>query len=62
MVGRDPDVPEDLDCPVTIVGDCALGSPSVKPLRDRLLLRGKLNAVYACPPMEFRIRAAEMLD
>jgi len=23
---------------------------------------GKLNALYACPPMEFRIRAAEMLD
>jgi hypothetical protein len=44
------------------LGDCALASTSVKPLRDRLLLRGKLNALYACPPMEFRIRAAEMLD
>ena len=62
VVGRDPEAPEDLDCPVAIVGDCALESPSVKPLRDRLLLRGKLNTVYACPPMEFRIRAAEMLD
>jgi len=62
VVGRDPEAPEDLDCPVAIVGDCALASPSVKPLRDRLLLRGKLNTVYACPPMEFRIRAAEMLD
>ena len=62
VVGRDPEAPEDLDCPAVILGDCALGSPSVKPLRDRLLLRGKLNAVYACPPMEFRIRAAEMLD
>ena len=62
VVGRDPEAPEDLDCPVAILGDCALASPSVKPLRDRLLLRGKLNAVYACPPMEFRIRAAEMLD
>ncbi len=62
IVGRDPDVPDDLACPVAIVGDCALASESVKPLRDRLLLRGKLNAVYACPPMEFRIRAADMLD
>ena len=62
VVGRDPDVPEDLACPVAILGDCALASESVKPLRDRLLLRSKLNAVYACPPMEFRVRAAEMLD
>jgi len=62
IVGRDPDVPDGLACPVAIVGDCALASESVKPLRDRLLLRGKLNAVYACPPMEFRIRAADMLD
>jgi len=62
VVGRDPEAPEDLDCPVAILGDCALGSASVKPLRDRLLLRGKLKTVYACPPMEFRIRAAEMLD
>jgi hypothetical protein len=23
---------------------------------------GKLNAVYACPPMAFRMQAAEMLD
>jgi uncharacterized protein (DUF362 family) len=62
VVGKDPDVPGDLACPVAILGDCALGSESVKPLRDRLLLRGKLNAIYACPPMEFRIRAADMLD
>ncbi len=62
VVGRDPEAPEDLACPVAILGDCAVGSESVRPLRDRLLLRGKLNAVYACPPMEFRIRAAEMLD
>ena len=62
VVGKDPDVPDDLACPVAILGDCALASPSVKPLRDKLLLRGKLNTVYSCPPMEFRIRAAEMLD
>jgi uncharacterized protein (DUF362 family) len=62
VVGSDPDVPEDLDCPVAILGDCALESSSVKPLRDRLLLRGALNTVHACPPMEFRVRAADMLD
>ena len=62
VVGKDPVVPEDIDCPVVILGDCALGSPSVKPLRDRLLLRGKLNTVYSCPPMEFRIRSVDMLD
>ncbi len=62
VVGRDPDVPDDLSCPVAVLGDCALASESVKPLRDRLLLRGKLNTVYACPPMEFRIRATDMLD
>jgi len=62
VVGKDPAVPEDIDCPVAILGDCALASPSVKPLRDRLLLRGKLNTVYSCPPMEFRIRSVDMLD
>jgi uncharacterized protein (DUF362 family) len=62
VVGKDPDVPDDIACPVAILGDCALASPSVKPLRDRLLLRGALNAMYACPPMEFRIRAVDMLD
>jgi uncharacterized protein (DUF362 family) len=62
VVGRNPEVPEDLPDPVVILGDCALESPSVKPLRDRLLLRGTLHACYACPPMEFRIQAVEMLD
>jgi hypothetical protein len=62
VVGKDPDVPEDLACPVAILGDCALASPSVKPLRDHLMLRGALHALWACPPMEFRIQAAEMLD
>jgi uncharacterized protein (DUF362 family) len=62
VVGKDPEVPDDISCPVAILGDCALASPSVKPLRDRLLLRGGLNTMYACPPMEFRIRAPEMLD
>jgi uncharacterized protein (DUF362 family) len=62
VVGRNPEVPEDLPDPVVILGDCALESPSVKPLRDHLLLRGTLHACYACPPMEFRIQAVEMLD
>ena len=62
VVGRDPEVPEDIECPVAIVGDCAMSSESVKPLRDRLLLRGPVHSVYACPPMEFRLRAADMLD
>ncbi len=62
VVGKDPEVPDDLTCPVAILGDCALASESVKPLRDRLLLRGKLNTLYSCPPMEFRIRAVDMLD
>jgi hypothetical protein len=55
-------VPDDLAGPVILLGDCALASESVKPLRDRLLLRGGLNAVYACPPMSFRMQAVEMLD
>jgi uncharacterized protein (DUF362 family) len=62
IVGKDPEVPDDISCPVFFVGDCALSSASVKPLRDRLLLRGPIRAIYACPPMEFRIRAVEMLD
>jgi uncharacterized protein (DUF362 family) len=62
VIGRDPSVPDDIGCPVIIVGDCALASASVKPLRDRLLLRGELRAVYACPPMPFRLQAADMLD
>ena len=62
VVGREPEVPEDIACPVAIVGDCAMSSESVRPLRDRLLLRGPVHSVYACPPMEFRLRAADMLD
>ena len=62
IVGKNPEVPEDLACPVMILGDCALAAETVKPLRDRLLLRGALGAVYACPPMSFRMQAVEMLD
>ena len=62
VVGRDPEVPDDIACPVIILGDCALASPGVKSLRDRLLLRGQLRSIWACPPMQFRMEAAEMLD
>jgi len=62
VVGREPAVPADLPGPVLILGDCAMASASVKPLRDRLLLEGRLQAVYACPPMSFRMQALELLD
>ena len=62
VLGRDPPVPESLSGPVLILGDCAMASASVKPLRNRLLLEGRLQAVYACPPMSFRMQALELLD
>jgi uncharacterized protein (DUF362 family) len=62
VVGREPQVPEDISCPVVMLGDCALASASVKPLRNRLLLRGALRSIWACPPMQFRMQAADMLD
>jgi uncharacterized protein (DUF362 family) len=62
IVGRDPEAPDEIACPVVMLGDCALGSETVKPLRDRLLLRGALRSIWACPPMQFRMQAAEMLD
>lgn len=62
VIGRNAEPPDDLPGRVVLVGDCALESPSVKRLRDRLLLEGRLAAVYACPPMEFRIRAEELLS
>ncbi len=61
VVGKDPPVPEDTSRPLIFLGDCALASPCVKPLRDRLLLRGRVHSIWACPPMEFRIRAPEMV-
>jgi uncharacterized protein (DUF362 family) len=62
IVGREPVAPESIDGPVLILGDCAMASASVKPLRDRLLLEGRLHAVYACPPMSFRMQALQLLD
>jgi len=47
---------------VVLVGDCALESESVKRLRDCLLVQDRLHAVHACPPMELRIRAEELLS
>jgi uncharacterized protein (DUF362 family) len=61
VIGREVEVPDDLPGRVVLVGDCALESPSVKRLRNRLIVDGRLTAVYACPPMEIRIRAEELL-
>ncbi|UCH35719.1 MAG: DUF362 domain-containing protein [Armatimonadota bacterium] len=62
VIGKDVEVPDDLPGRVVLVGDCALESPSVKRLRNRLIVEGRLAAVYACPPMELRIRAEELLS
>lgn len=62
VVGRDPEVPGEVSCPVFVLGDCALESDSVKQVEDRLLTRGGVHSIAACPPMAFRIRAVEMLD
>lgn len=61
ILGKEPIVPDKLPDKVIILGDCALRSNSVRRLRDHLLLEGRLRIVYACPPMEFRIRAIDML-
>ncbi len=60
VFGKDPDVNPDIEGRVCILGDCALESESVKRLRDRLWLTGRLKLVYCCPPMEFRMRALEL--
>lgn len=61
ILGKEPTVPDKLPDKVVILGDCALRSNSVRRLRDHLLLEDRLRIVYACPPMEFRIRALDML-
>jgi len=61
ILGKEPPAPDRLPGKVIMLGDCCLASGSVRRLRDHLLLEGRLHAVYACPPMEFRIRALEML-
>mgnify|MGYP005836874617 CR=1 FL=1 len=60
VFGKEPVVDPDIEGRVCILGDCALESDSVKALRDRLWLTGRLRLVYCCPPMEFRMRALEM--
>jgi uncharacterized protein (DUF362 family) len=62
VIGKDVEAPDDIPGRVVLVGDCALASPGVKRLRDRLLVEGRLAAIYACPPMELRIRAEELLS
>lgn len=61
VFGKDPAVEESLDGTVIIIGDCALESESVKRLRNRLWLTGRLKIVYSCPPMEFRMRALDLV-
>jgi len=60
VFGKDPDVNPDTKGRVILLGDCALESKSVKRLRDRLWLTGRLRVVYCCPPMEFRMKALEL--
>jgi len=62
ILGKDPEVPADIAGAAVILGDCALASQTVKPLRNRLLLRGALRSIWACPPMQFRMQAPDMLD
>ena len=62
IFGKDPQPPENIEGRIIIVGDCALASDSIKRLRDRLFLDGRLRIVYTCPPMEFRMRALELAD
>ena len=61
ILGKEPPVPDRLDGKVFMLGDCCLGSDSIRRLRDHLLLEGRLDMIYACPPMQFRIRALEMM-
>jgi hypothetical protein len=60
ILGKEPPVPDTLPGKVVMLGDCCLNSKSVRRLRDHLLLDGRLKTVYACPPMEFRIRALDL--
>ena len=60
VLGKEPPAPDRLEGKVIMLGDCCLGSESIRRLRDHLLLEGRLRTVYACPPMEFRIRALEL--
>ena len=61
ILGKEPPVPDRLPGNVIMLGDCCLSSESIRRLRNHLLLDNRLHTVYACPPMQFRIRAVEML-
>jgi uncharacterized protein (DUF362 family) len=60
VFGKEPDVGPEPEGRVILIGDCALASESVKRLRNKLWLTGRLKIVYCCPPMEFRMRAVEL--
>ena len=60
ILGKEPPVPDELPGKVIMLGDCCLCSQSIRRLRNHLLLDDRLETVYACPPMQFRIRALEM--
>ena len=61
ILGKEPRVPDRLPGKVLMLGDCCLSSDSIRRLRDHLLLEGRLEMVYACPPMQFRIKALDMV-
>lgn len=60
IFGKEPPVPDMLSGKVIMIGDCCLSSRSIRRLRDHLMLDNRLQTVYACPPMQFRIRALEL--
>ncbi len=62
VLGKEPDVPDDIPGRVIMLGDCCLGSKSITRLRNHLLLDGRLQMVYQCPPMQFRIRALDLVS
>jgi len=61
VMGRNPPTPARLEGRAILVGDCCLQSGSVKPLRNHLQLKGQLAFLWACPPMQFRLRGADLL-
>ncbi|MBP6963997.1 MAG: DUF362 domain-containing protein [Armatimonadetes bacterium] len=62
VLGKEPEVPDDIPGKVIMLGDCCLGSKSITRLRNHLLLDGRLQMVYQCPPMQFRIRALDLVE
>lgn len=60
IFGKEPPVPDTLPGKVIMIGDCCMSSRSIRRLRDHLALDNRLQTIYACPPMQFRIRALEL--